>query len=113
MSMRKQLGEQSISVFIDSMDMYAFYRETAEILGMKVTGQDSFDCTKICISETILKKWEEQFAEKYGRDRMPELMRYLCLVGPKTDLKLGQDEVEVQNGFLVKENEQESFKKML
>ena len=100
--MKKRLEDKSIAVLIESMDMYAFYRETAEVLGLAVTEADSFDCTKICISETILRKWEKQFAEKYGRGNLPELMRYLCLVGPKADKGLGPDEVEVGNGFLKK-----------
>ena len=100
--MKKRLEDKSIAVFIESMDMYAFYRETAEVLGMAVAEEDSFDCTKICISETILRKWEKQFIEKYGRGKLPELIRYLCLVGPKADKKLGPDEVEVGKGFLKK-----------
>ena len=100
--MKKRLEDKSIAVFIESMDMYAFYRETAEVLGMAVAEEDSFDCTKICISETILRKWEKQFAEKYGSINLPELIRYLCLVGPKADKKLGPDEVEVGKGFLKK-----------
>ena len=100
--MKKRLEDKSIAVFIESMDMYAFYRETAEVLGMAVAEEDSFDCTKICISETILRKWEKQFIEKYGKGNLPELIRYLCLVGPKADKKLGPDEVEVGKGFLKK-----------
>lgn len=100
--MKKILEDKSIAVLIESMDMYAFYRETAEVLGMAVTAEDSFDCTKICISETILRKWEKQFIEKYGKGNLPELIRYLCLVGPKADKKLGPDEVEVGKGFLKK-----------
>ena len=100
--MKKRLEDKSIAVLIESMDMYAFYRETAEVLGMAVAEEDSFDCTKICISETILRKWEEQFIEKYGRKNLPELMRFLCLVGPKADKKLGPDEVEVGKGFMKK-----------
>ena len=100
--MKKILEDKSIAVLIESMDMYAFYRETAEVLGLAVTEADSFDCTKICISETILRKWEKQFIEKYGRGNLPELMRYLCLVGPKVDKELGPDEVEVGKGFLKK-----------
>ena len=100
--MKKILEDKSIAVLIESMDMYAFYRETAEVLGLAVTEADSFDCTKICISETILRKWEKQFIEKYGRGNLPELIRYLCLVGPKADKKLGPDEVEVGKGFLKK-----------
>lgn len=100
--MKKRLEDKSIAVFIESMDMYAFYRETAEVLGMAVAEEDSFDCTKICISETILRKWEKQFIEKYGRGNLPELMQFLCLVGPKTDKKLGPDEVEVGKEFLKK-----------
>ena len=100
--MKKRLEDKSIAVFIESMDMYAFYRETAEVLGMAVAEEDSFDCTIICISETILRKWEKQFIEKYGRKNLPELMRFLCLVGPKADKKLGPDEVEVGKGFMKK-----------
>ena len=100
--MKKILEDKSIAVLIESMDMYAFYRETAEVLGLAVTEADSFDCTKICISETILRKWEKQFIEKYGRGNLPELMQFLCLVGPKTDKKLGPDEVEVGKEFLKK-----------
>ena len=100
--MKKRLEDKSIAVLIESMDMYAFYRETAEVLGIEVAEEDSFDCTKICISETILRKWEKQFAEKYGSVNLPELMRYVCLVGPKADKKLGPDEVEVGKGFLKK-----------
>ena len=100
--MNKRLEDKSIAVLIESMDMYAFYRETAEVLGMAVAEEDSFDCTKICISETILRKWEKQFIEKYGRKNLPELLRFLCLVGPKADKKLGPDEVEVGKGFLKK-----------
>ena len=100
--MKKVLEDKSIAVLIESMDMYAFYRETAEVLGMAVAEEDSFDCTKICISETILRKWEKQFIEKYGKGNLPELIRYLCLVGPKADKKLGPDEVEVGKGFLKK-----------
>lgn len=100
--MKKILEDKSIAVLIESMDMYAFYRETAEVLGLAVTEADSFDCTKICISETILRKWEKQFIKKYGRGNLPELIRYLCLVGPKADKKLGPDEVEVGKGFLKK-----------
>ena len=100
--MKKRLEDKSIAVLIESMDMYAFYRETAEVLGMAVAEEDSFDCTKICISETILRKWEMQFIEKYGKGNLPELIRYLCLVGPKADKKLGPDEVEVGKGFLKK-----------
>ena len=100
--MKKRLEDKSIAVFIESMDMYAFYRETAEVVGMAVAEEDSFDCTKICISETILRKWEKQFAEKYDKGNLPELMRYLCLVGPKADKELGTDEVEVGKGFLKK-----------
>ena len=100
--MKKRLEDKSIAVLIESMDMYAFYRETAEVLGIEVAEEDSFDCTKICISETILRKWEKQFIEKYGKGNLPELMRYLCLVGPKADKKLGPDEVEVGKGFLKK-----------
>ena len=100
--MKKRLGDKSIAVLIESMDMYAFYRETAEVLGMAVAEEDSFDCTKICISETILRKWEMQFIEKYGKGNLPELIRYLCLVGPKADKELGPDEVEVGKGFLKK-----------
>ena len=100
--MKKRLEDKSIAVLIESMDMYAFYRETAEVLGMAVAEEDSFDCTKICISETILRKWEKQFIEKYGRKNLPELLRFLCLVGPKADKKLGPDEVEVGKGFMKK-----------
>ena len=100
--MKKRLEDKSIAVLIESMDMYAFYQETAEVLGMAVAEEDSFDCTKICISETILRKWEKQFIEKYSRGKLPELIRYLCLVGPKADKKLGPDEVEVGKGFLKK-----------
>ena len=100
--MKKRLEDKSIAVLIESMDMYAFYRETAEVLGMAVAEEDSFDCTKICISETILRKWEKQFIEKYGRGNLPELIRYLCLVGPKADKELGPDEVEVGKGVLKK-----------
>ena len=100
--MKKRLEDKSIAVLIESMDMYAFYRETAEVLGIEVAEEDSFDCTKICISETILRKWEMQFIEKYGKGNLPELIRYLCLVGPKADKKLGPDEVEVGKGFLKK-----------
>lgn len=100
--MKKRIEDKSIAVLIESMDMCAFYRETAEALGMAVAEEDSFDCTKICISETILRKWEKQFIEKYGRGKLPELIRYLCLVGPKADKKLGPDEVEVGKGFLKK-----------
>ena len=100
--MKKILEDKSIAVLIESMNMYAFYRETAEVLGMAVAEEDSFDCTKICISETILRKWEKQFIEKYGRGNLPELMQFLCLVGPKTDKKLGPDEVEVGKEFLKK-----------
>ena len=100
--MKKRIEDKSIAVLIESMDMYAFYRETAEVLGIEVAEEDSFDCTKICISETILRKWEKQFIEKYGRGNLPELIRYLCLVGPKADKKLGPDEVEVGKGFLKK-----------
>ena len=100
--MKKILEDKSIAVLIESMDRYAFYRETAEVLGMAVAEEDSFDCTKICISETILRKWEKQFIEKYGRGNLPELIRYLCLVGPKADKELGPDEVEVGKGFLKK-----------
>ena len=100
--MKKRLEDKSIAVLIESMDMYAFYRETAEVLGMAVAEEDSFDCTKICISETILRKWEKQFIEKYGKGNLPELMQFLCLVGPKTDKKLGPDEVEVGKEFVVR-----------
>ena len=100
--MKKRLEDKSIAVLIESMDMYASYRETAEVLGMAVAEEDSFDCTKICIYETILRKWERQFAEKYGRRNLPDLIRYLCLVGPKADKKLGPDEVEVGKEFLKK-----------
>ena len=100
--MKKRLEDKSIAVLIESMDMCAFYRETAEALGMAVAEEDSFDCTKICISETILRKWEKQFIEKYGRGKLPELIRYVCLVGPKADKELGPDEVEVGKGFLKK-----------
>ena len=40
--MKKRLEDKSIAVLIESMDMYAFYRETAEVLGMAVAEEDSF-----------------------------------------------------------------------
>ena len=35
--MKKRLEDKNIAVLIESMDMYAFYRETADVLGMVVT----------------------------------------------------------------------------
>lgn len=103
----KKLSEQQIDTFMKG-NLSAFYATVAEVFGFEKKEENRYDCTKITVSSSIIKKWEDQFIQKYGREHVRELYIHLAKVGPKTDCALKQDEVNIQEGFVLNfENEKD------
>lgn len=98
--MVKKLSEKCIDSFLEHMSMLAFYEQAAKECGLKVTKNSVFDCTRIQIASNILEKWEKEFAAKYGKENVIQLMQHLCLFGPKAVRNLNDNEVEISKEFI-------------
>ena len=75
------------------------FRKVAEKLGAEETEDTKYDCTKILASKTISDSIFYYMQNVEGLDRMTAGMLWLCY-GPKTSESLGEDEVDVEEGFI-------------
>lgn len=99
--LKKRLTKKTLDAFMEDMSLAAFYQGVAEEFGFTVEESHQFDCRKILIASSILNRWEEQFVEKYGKDRLWQLFAHLLNSGPKEKKELLPDEAEILEGFLV------------
>lgn len=81
------------------------YQNAADRLGITVADDEVFDCTKITVSKEIQEEIFQYYKE-HNYDAENIGMLWVC-VGPKTDDNLGEYEMEVSDGWIVKEEHHE------
>lgn len=79
------------------------YDNIAMKLGLPLADDVRYDCTKICVANNIQ---EEIFAyyEKMGKSKQDIAMMWLCY-GPKAIDELEDDEVEVEEGWYIRDED--------
>ena len=85
-----ELKEQSIVDFYQAVAEQQFGSELVEV--------QSYDCTKIKVSEERFEKIREYYEKEYGM-LVEEFAMQWIMRGPKVDCNLSETEVEVEDGF--------------
>lgn len=98
--MRKKVLKETVDLFLKE-GIVPFYTKVAEEFSLNVAEDSIFDCRKIIVADNIMQQWFSQFEEEHGKSAGGNLSCYLCISGPKKDEELGEDEVEIQDGFLI------------
>lgn len=85
------------------MSIMDVYIRTSEAMGIDPDSIDGYDCTKILVAENIYKAVRDYY-ESNCRTNFQEAfaMDWLCC-GPKVEIKLDDDTVVVDDGFVVME----------
>ncbi len=93
---------------IKGKTLLSFYIYVAECLGYKDEEIDSYDCTKICIAgniqDAIIKSYQRKFLGEYMQRPAlvdQEIFHILAVGGPKRDYHLSDNQVKVEEGFIV------------
>lgn len=102
MDVRKKISKEIVDLFLQE-GMVSFYTKVAEEFSLDVTEDSLFDCRKITVADNIMRQWFTQFEKEHGKLAGGNLSCYLCICGPKKNGELGEDEVEIQNGFIYTE----------
>ena len=98
----KEITQETIDSFIETMSLTIFYEKVADELQMTVPKGYGFDCRKISISNKIQEQWIQQFEEKLGKEHLPELFRMLLLAGPKVEHQLKANEIATEENWICK-----------
>ena len=79
-----------------------FFDEVAVCLGHDRTfvSKVSFNCTKICVSTSILEAIRNYYVEDLGFNS-EQFCTLWCLYGPKENKSLDDFEIEVESDFVV------------
>lgn len=93
-----QLSDEEVreNPFINTKGKAAFYNFIADILDKK---DCNMDCTKIDVADNISESWFN-YVKENGIDEEGYLMLVLDR-GPKTDSKLGHNEICIHDGFFI------------
>ena len=95
----RKVMQETIDAFYPDLNLEAFYRKVAE------------EFRKIWIAPNIQEQWCEQFEKEYGETRRREINMRLCMSGPCVEKYLRENEVEVEEDWICK-IEQDSGKQM-
>ena len=107
----REVTQDTIDAFYPNLNLAAFYRKVAEEFQMPVEDGYGFDCTKIRIAPNIQEQWCGQFEKEDGEARRQEINMRLCMSGPCVEKYLRENEVEVEEDWICK-IEQDSCKQM-
>ena len=107
----RKVTQETIDAFYPNLNLVAFYRKVAEEFQMPVEEGYGFDCTKIRIAPNFLELWCELFEKEYGVEQRWEINMRLCMSGPCVEKYLRENEVEVEENWICK-IEQDSGKQM-
>lgn len=80
--------------------LVAFYSYVAEICDIEITEKSTFDCTKICVTKSVLDSIIRYYSE-YQKLSDEETIVELLLCGPKANLTGDGYEIEVEDGFVI------------
>lgn len=81
-----------------------FFDNAAKIMGVTVTDKTRYDCRKICVSKLVLDRIWQHYSKRRGY-RNYEITSLLLQYGPKATLKRDAYCFEVEDGFIVDEEE--------
>ena len=95
----KEITQETVDAFIETMSLTIFYEKVADELQMTAPEGYGFDCRKISISNKIQEQWIQQFEEKLGKEHLPELFRMLLLAGPKVEHQLKANELATEENW--------------
>lgn len=95
----KEITQETVDAFIETMSLTIFYEKVADELQMTASEGYGFDCRKISISNKIQEQWIQQFEEKLGKEHLPELFRMLLLAGPKVEHQLKANEIATEENW--------------
>ena len=65
----KEITQETVDAFIETMSLTIFYEKVADELQMTAPEGYGFDCRKISISNKIQEQWIQQFEEKLGKEQ--------------------------------------------
>lgn len=90
----------SISQKKCEQELVAFYSYVAEICDIEITEGSTFDCTKICVTKSVLNSIIRYYSniQKLSDE---EIIVELVLCGPKANLTGDGYEIEVEDGFVI------------
>lgn len=98
----KEITQETVDSFIETMSLTIFYEKVADELQTIAPEGYGFDCRKISISNEIQEQWIQQFEEKLGKEHLPELFRMLLLAGPKVEHQLKANEIATEENWICK-----------
>ena len=87
----------------------ATYENAALKAGLKVDDRSQYDCRFICVAENIQNAWIQYYSE-WIREQNPHISdvdikfnvaALLLMSGAKVEKVLGENEVRLEDGFLV------------
>jgi hypothetical protein len=96
------------SVFLSEEQMTqtlgSFYRTAAELLGYKENEDTMYDCTRILVSANVQDAIIASYKATSPEATMEQIIIHLAMSGPKVAEDLRDDEVVLQEGFVVTKN---------
>lgn len=66
----KEITQETVDSFIETMSLTIFYEKVADELQTTAPEGYGFDCRKISISNEIQEQWIQQFEEKLGKEHL-------------------------------------------
>lgn len=90
----------SISQKKCEQELVAFYSYVAEMCNIENTEESIFDCSKICVTESVLDSIIRYYSD-IQKLSDEEIIAELVLCGPKANLTGDGYEVEVEDGFVI------------
>lgn len=88
-------------IFLEGIEycgLIDLYEKVAKLSGYKVTEKTRFDCTKIDVSENVMKKVYDYYQKEKGATMYDCNMAW-CMSGPKCDAALSDDLAVIREGF--------------
>ena len=96
----KEITQETVDSFIETMSLTIFYEKVADELQTTAPEGYGFDCRKISISNEIQEQWIQQFEEKLGKEHLPELIGAMELLSQNAGDKAGQAKLlELRNAL--------------
>lgn len=89
-------------------DLLEFYDTVAREMGVTPTSEIKFDCTKINVAENIQDGFYEHYLDlirendiySHENEARADITLVLAMSGPKVDINLKANEIEVFDGFI-------------
>lgn len=88
-----------------------FYRTAAELLGCEENEDTMYDCTRILVSAKVQDAIIASYKAICPEAAMEQIIILLAISGPKVAEDLGEDEVVLQEGFVIAKNKKEGRRK--